>query len=170
MHASAVSRHRRQNIRAVLNDAGIDKMLVKVIDIFGHAVLQRSGDGDEIKNRKVLDEFAESNTASVGTHGHIELLRHEVDGEDLVDAGQPRRIELAEIDGFGLNNTRFIPCSPVATPIGATARRIAAWPSTSSGLVGSSIHIGRNCERAFTHSIASGTSQTWFASIIRFAS
>ncbi|MDQ1544055.1 MAG: hypothetical protein QOK08_1693, partial [Actinomycetota bacterium] len=65
MHASAVSRHRRQNVRAILNDAGIDKMLVKVIDIFGHAVLQRSRDGNEIKNGKVLDEFTESDTASV---------------------------------------------------------------------------------------------------------
>ena len=40
--------------------------------------------------------------------------------------------------------TRFWHCSPVATPIGATARAIVAWPSTSSGLVGSSIHHGSN--------------------------
>ena len=38
-----------------------------------------------------------------------------------------------------LNITRFCTCSPVATFTGATARRIVAWPSTSSGLVGSSI-------------------------------
>ena len=43
-----------------------------------------------------------------------------------------------------------------------------AWPSTSSGLVGSSIHHGsKRCERAPSQAIASSTSQTWFASIIR---
>ncbi len=63
-----------------------------------------------------------------------------------------------------------MPCSPVATPIGATAVRIAAWPSTSSGLVGSSIQSGLNSASRDTHSIASGTSQTWLASIIRLAS
>ena len=47
-----------------------------------------------------------------------------------------------------LNSTRFMPCSPVATPIGATARRIAAWPRMSSGLVGSSIHSGLNSASA----------------------
>ena len=46
-----------------------------------------------------------------------------------------------------LNSTRFMPCSPVATPMGATARRTAAWPRTSSGLVGSSIHSGLNSAR-----------------------
>ena len=40
--------------------------------------------------------------------------------------------------------TRFWTCSPVATRIGATPRAIAAWPRTSSGLVGSSIQYGSN--------------------------
>ena len=35
--------------------------------------------------------------------------------------------------------TRFWTASPVATFIGAIARRMAAWPRMSSGLVGSSI-------------------------------
>ena len=47
---------------------------------------------------------------------------------------------------------------------------MAAWPSTSSGLVGSSIQSGLNSASAPTHSIASGTSQTWLASIMRLAS
>ena len=40
--------------------------------------------------------------------------------------------------------TRFWQASPVATLIGAIALAIVAWPSTSSGLVGSSIHQGWN--------------------------
>ena len=40
--------------------------------------------------------------------------------------------------------TRLAQCSPVATRTGATPRAIAAWPSTSSGNVGSSIHQRSN--------------------------
>ncbi len=43
---------------------------------------------------------------------------------------------------------------------------IVAWPSTSSGLVGSSIHHGAKRARAFTWVIASPTSQHWFASML----
>ena len=69
-----------------------------------------------------------------------------------------------------LNRTRLAQCSPVATPIGATARAIAAWPSTSSGLVGSSIHSRSNRASACTLRIASPTSQRWLASIISLRS
>ena len=64
-----------------------------------------------------------------------------------------------------LKMTRFCACSPVATRTGATPRAISAWPRTSSGLVGSSIQAMSNSASAFTHAIASDTSQRWFASI-----
>ena len=38
--------------------------------------------------------------------------------------------------------TRLWQCSPVAMRMGATSRRMRAWPRMSSGLVGSSIHHG----------------------------
>ena len=59
-----------------------------------------------------------------------------------------------------LKITRLATCSPVATRIGLTARRIAAVPRMSSGLVGSSIHTGGTCASARTHGMAVGTSQT----------
>ena len=49
-------------------------------------------------------------------------------------------------------------------PDAATARAIAAWPRMSSGLVGSSIQYGSNGARRAIQSIASPTSQRWFAS------
>lgn len=64
-----------------------------------------------------------------------------------------------------LNSTRFATCSPDATRTGATARRIAAVPRMSSGLVGSSIHAGRNGASSRTQPTAVGTSHTWLASI-----
>ena len=45
-----------------------------------------------------------------------------------------------------------------------------AWPSTSSGLVGSSIHQGSNAASRAIDSIASSTPQTWFASIMSLPS
>ena len=59
-----------------------------------------------------------------------------------------------------LKTTRFWQCSPVATPIGATARAMAAWPNTSSGLVGSSIHHGSKRASSRMLAIASFTSHT----------
>src|SRR4029453_1066720 len=61
-------------------------------------------------------------------------------------------------------------CSPVATPTpaGLTPFAIAACPSTSSGLVGSSIHHNLNFASSLTRAIASSTFQFWFASIINF--
>ena len=56
--------------------------------------------------------------------------------------------------------------SPVATATGATARAIAAWPRTSSGLVGSSIQVSPNGARRSIHAIASSTSQAWLASTL----
>ena len=68
-----------------------------------------------------------------------------------------------------LNRMRFWQCSPVATPMpsGCRAFAIAAWPSTSSGLVGSSIHQG--CERARAPSCARSPGpppSTWLASVM----
>src|ERR1017187_7637802 len=65
-----------------------------------------------------------------------------------------------------LKITRFCTCSPVATRIGAISRRMRACPSTSSGLVGSSIHHGSYLPRTAIAAIASSTPQAWLASII----
>ena len=69
-----------------------------------------------------------------------------------------------------LNLTRFWQCSPVATQLGSIARAMVAWPNTSSGLVGSSTQCRLNGAKSAIQSIACGTSHTWFASIISFAS
>ena len=70
-----------------------------------------------------------------------------------------------------LKRTRFWQCSPVATPTGATAlgyarrgrgRRRGSWAPRSS--------TGRTRARRSMFSMASSTSQTWFASIISLRS
>ena len=69
-----------------------------------------------------------------------------------------------------LNTTRLGQCSPVATPIGAIALAMAPCPMASSGLVGSTIHSGLNRASGSMWAIASGTSHTWLASIMRWQS
>jgi hypothetical protein len=63
-----------------------------------------------------------------------------------------------------LKTTLLAMCSPVATLIGASARRTEAWPSTSSGEVGSSIQYGAYGASRLIHSTAGATSQRWLAS------
>src|SRR5258706_16339297 len=46
----------------------------------------------------MLDELAQANAPSMWAHRDAELLRHEVDREDLVDARQPGGIQLAVVD------------------------------------------------------------------------
>ena len=41
-------------------------------------------------NLKVLDHLAEADAAGVGADGHADLVGHEVDGEDVVEATHPR--------------------------------------------------------------------------------
>ena len=92
--------------------------------------------------------------------------------QHLVHAAEPAGVDLAEVDRLRLEELLeedpVLPCSPVATPIGATARR-------DRGVAQHVVRAGRLLDpqrlelapaRAI-HSIASATSQTWFASIIR---
>ena len=84
--------------------------------------------------------------------------------QDLVDAAQAARVELAELSAPAcmscLNIVRLWQCSPVAMRTGATSRAIRAWPRMSSGLVGSSIHQGSNCASRSMAAMASSTSHT----------
>ena len=81
-----------------------------------------------------------------GHTGSAELGREQQDREVLVDAARRARRRSARCRSASacmscLNMTRFWTCSPVAIRTGLTARRMAAWPRMSSGLVGSSTHL-----------------------------
>ena len=134
------------------DDAGIDEVLVQMVDELGDPVLQGPRDRDVVEDRQVLHELAQPDPAGVGTDRDAELAAMKY--TDRISLTLPRRAasswqkSIASAWNICLNSTRFMPCSPVATPIGETALRMAAWPSTSSGLVGSSIHSGLNSASA----------------------
>src|SRR5687768_12762606 len=44
----------------------------------------------------MLDVFAQSDTACMRTHRYAELLRHQQDGQDLINSAQTATVDLAE--------------------------------------------------------------------------
>ena len=57
-----------------------------------------------VEHRQVLHELAQTDAARVRAHRHAELLRHEVDRQDLVHAPEPCRVELAVVERPGLEH------------------------------------------------------------------
>ena len=50
----------------------------------------------------MLNHLAEPHAARVRADGHAHLGGHEVDGEDVVEAAHPGRVDLAELHGAAL--------------------------------------------------------------------
>src|SRR6186713_717392 len=73
LHLDAHPRQRRRAVVAALDDAGVKKMLVEMINIFGQPILQGAADADEIEDCFVLDVFAEPDPSSMRTDGDAEL-------------------------------------------------------------------------------------------------
>ena len=133
-------------------------MLVQVVDELDDAVLALAADGDEVERGQVLDELAQPDAAGVRADGDAELGRQQQHRDDLVDPGEPAGVDLADADRLRLQQLledhAVLRVLPGRDPTGSTARAIAAWPSTSSGLVGSSIHVIPNGARRSIHAIA----------------
>ena len=50
----------------------------------------------------MLHVLAQPDAARMRAGGHAELGRHQQDGQDLVDSAEPAGVDLADIDGAGL--------------------------------------------------------------------
>ena len=94
----------------------------------------------------MLDVLAETDAAGVRTDRYPELRRKEEYGESFVHSTDPAGVQLAYVDGFGLEQLlEDDAVLNVLTRRDADRRDLTtmrAWPRTSSGLVGSSIHHG----------------------------
>lgn len=80
----------------------MQEVFVQVIDVLYDAILHRAGDAKEIKDGKMLDVLAQADTAGMWANGHTELCGHEDDGKVFVHAGYAAAVDLADIDGTGL--------------------------------------------------------------------
>ena len=120
----------------------VDEVLVQVVDVLDRPAVLLAADGDEVEHRQVLDQLAQADAAGVRADRDANLAASNRiatfsftpptrQASICTTSRAPACISCLKI-------TRFCTCSPVATRIGAMADRIAAWPRTSSGLVGSS--------------------------------
>ena len=92
----------RWHVSAVADDYGIEKVLMKVVDVFDDAVLHGGGDPQKIKHGEVLDVLAKAYSPGVRTNWHLELRGEKQDREVFVDAGDATAVNLAELYRFGL--------------------------------------------------------------------
>src|SRR5205823_10997217 len=163
-HRDAVAGGGRHEVATVPHDDGIDEVLVQVVHVLDDAVLERRADAHVVEDREMLHVLAQPHAAGVGQTGIPNFAASSSTAStSLTPPSRQLSIwqnRIAPACISCLNMTRLWHCSPVATPIGAIARAIAAWPSTSSGLVGSSIHQGSNRASSRMLAIASCTSHT----------
>lgn len=101
-HLGAVAGKEWDLVAGVPDAAGFDEVFVEVIDEFADAVFEGGADADVIDHGEVLDEFAETDPAGVGTDGDVELCGEEEDGEVFVHTAETAGIDLTERDGIGL--------------------------------------------------------------------
>ena len=66
-HGGRVAGSLRRQVAAVAHRDGVLEVLMQVVNVFDHAVLQAATDPDVVEDREVLDMFAESDTAGVGS-------------------------------------------------------------------------------------------------------
>ena len=130
MHLGRVSGVLGHEVAAVPDPHRMQEVFVQMVGELRRPVGERSAHAHVVDDRDVLDVLAQADAAGVRTHRHAELRRHQQHGEHLVEATDPTRVDLAVVDRLAcrscLKMTRFAQCSPVATPMGATAARIAA--------------------------------------------
>jgi hypothetical protein len=90
------------HVMAAADDDGMKEVFVEVVDVFDDAIGEGAGDGEEVEDGEVLDVLAEADAAGVGADGDVEFCSHEKDGEVFVNAGDAATIDLADVDGAGL--------------------------------------------------------------------
>ena len=71
LHLNAVARARRRDIIPVFDLRRMEKVLVKVVDVFKHRLLGRYA--DVVDGGEMLRVLGKANTATVGNDGDIEL-------------------------------------------------------------------------------------------------
>ena len=128
-------------------------MLVQIFHIFYNTFFHRTRNADAVDHCKMLYIFAEPAAPACG---HTLMLNFAAMSKTAITSLMPATRQLSTWQNSiasacmnCLNITLFWRASPVATPIGATARAIFACPRISPGLVGSSIHQGPTSARPF---------------------
>lgn len=97
LHLNTVSRLGRSGVVTILDDTGVEEVLVQVVDVLEHTEL--STDNNVIDGAQVLGVLWQTDTTRVRNNRHTELLCDKEDGKNLVDTAHAASIDLADIDG-----------------------------------------------------------------------
>src|SRR4051812_39361277 len=97
VHLCAETRQGGRQIVAVDDAHRVDEVLVQVVDVLDDTVLGGAGDGDVVEHRQVLDHLAQTHPSGVRADRHAELRGEQQDRDVLVDAADPRRVDLHDV-------------------------------------------------------------------------
>lgn len=133
-------------------------------NVLGDAVLDGAWHAQIVDHGQVLPVFAEAHAARVHGHRQPVLGRHQHDGQHLVDAAQPTRVELQHVDGAALDE--LLEQHAVLTHVdgGHQDARPDVLPYLPVA-----VHVTNHgtvtAASSFTHRTAWSGSHTWLASI-----
>jgi len=82
--------------------ARVYKVLMEMVHKFEDVTFHRPRDGDIVDQAQVDDIFAEPNATCVWADRYAEFGSHEKDAEDFADTCQTAGIDLAYVNGLGL--------------------------------------------------------------------
>jgi hypothetical protein len=102
LHGDAKARRTGRHVTAIPDDHGIEKMLMKMVDIFQDSVLERSGKADIVEHCVMLNVFAQSNSAGMKTNRNAELCSHQHNREHFIHPAQSAGVGLAKPNGSRL--------------------------------------------------------------------
>src|SRR5258708_6643636 len=92
----------RGHVVPAADDHGIHEVLMQVVYVFDGAVLGGSRYGDAVEHGQVLHQLAQADSARVRADRDAELGGQQQDRDGLVDAPDPDRVELQDIDRLRL--------------------------------------------------------------------
>ena len=142
-----------------------------MVDPFDEAIIERAAHGDVVEHREVLDVLAEPDAAGVRTDRNPELRREEEHGERFVHSPDPAGVQLAHVDGVGLEQLlEDDAVLDVLSGRDADRRDLAPDARVTQDVVGARRLLdppGSYRPSVRIAAIASSTPQYWFASIIR---
>ena len=150
-------------------------MLVEVVDELGDPAVQAARDGDVVEDRQVLDELAQADAAGVRADRDAELRGHQHTAR--ISLTLPSRQESSWQKSIASGLEHLLEQHPVHAVLAGRHPDRGDGPAdrgVTEHVVGAGRLLDpqrRGTRRArSTQSMASGTSQTWLASIIRLAS
>lgn len=100
LHLDAIPRLGRGDVVTLFDSAGVEEVLVQVVDVLEDALL--AADDDVVDGREVLGVLGQADAAAVRHNGDVVFGCHEQHGDDFVDAAQTAGVDLADVNGTRL--------------------------------------------------------------------